>query len=142
MDRWRSRASADDGGITVWVVIVAMAFFLVTGLVVDGGGRVRAMQRANTVAQEAARAAGQAIVAPDAVRGERVVAAPMAARNAARKALEHANMEGTVDITNGGTKIEIDTRDRYRTVFLSAVGLGQLDVDGHATVSLISKVEN
>mgnify|MGYP002683303277 FL=1 len=49
---------AERGSITLWAVIITSAVLVVMGLVVDGAGQMRATQRADQVAREAARAAG------------------------------------------------------------------------------------
>ena len=50
----------DRGSIVLWTVIIAFGLLLCLGLVVDGGGKLHAKQQAQLVAEEAARAAGQA----------------------------------------------------------------------------------
>ena len=60
----RSRLRDDDrGSLSLFVVVVFVALLVTIGLVVDGGGKIRALQRADAVAAQAARAGGQAIVA-------------------------------------------------------------------------------
>ena len=66
----------DQGSIVLWAVIGAFALLLALGLVVDGGGKLHAKQQAQLVAEEAARAAGQAVITPLAARGTAVVVNP------------------------------------------------------------------
>ncbi|MEU7802753.1 pilus assembly protein TadG-related protein [Micromonospora arborensis] len=63
------RFGGDDGRVSVFFAIITPAFLAMIGLVVDGGAQVRALQRADNIAAEAARAAGQAIQAGVAIAG-------------------------------------------------------------------------
>ncbi|MDP9241277.1 MAG: pilus assembly protein TadG-related protein, partial [Actinomycetota bacterium] len=62
----------DRGSVSVFFVVAAIAMLTMLGLVVDGGGKIRAIQRADAAAAEAARQGGQAIVAAPAVQGQGV----------------------------------------------------------------------
>jgi Flp pilus assembly protein TadG len=73
----------DDGRIAVFFAIMAPAWFALMGLVFVGGNRIMALQRADNIAAEAARAAGQAIDAPTAIAGGAKVVDPGAAATAA-----------------------------------------------------------
>ena len=55
------RRRNERGSVTLWAVIITTAVLMIMGLVVDGGAQLRATQRADQVAREAARAAGQAV---------------------------------------------------------------------------------
>ncbi|WP_328384192.1 pilus assembly protein (plasmid) [Micromonospora zamorensis] len=63
------RFGRDDGRVSVFFAILTPAFLAMIGLVVDGGAQVRALQRADNIAAEAARSAGQAIQAGPAIDG-------------------------------------------------------------------------
>src|SRR6266545_4681866 len=53
---------AEEGGVvTAFVVVMAIALLLVTGLVFDGGRAIVAKRHAINVAEQAARAGAQAI---------------------------------------------------------------------------------
>lgn len=62
----RSSEEGSGGGLTLVVLLIVVALFMVFGLVVDGGVRASAVDRANRVAMEAARAGAQAITEPGA----------------------------------------------------------------------------
>ncbi|WP_348539028.1 hypothetical protein [Streptomyces sp. KCTC 0041BP] len=51
---WRSRLREDMGGIAVYTAIVAIALLGIIGLALDGAGKLRATERADAVAMEAA----------------------------------------------------------------------------------------
>jgi hypothetical protein len=58
--RWRDRRD-DRGMITTYVAIVATSLILMTGLVVDGGAKIRTYVEASHLADGAARAGAQAV---------------------------------------------------------------------------------
>ncbi|MDR1808774.1 MAG: hypothetical protein LBR33_12830 [Propionibacteriaceae bacterium] len=62
----RARGRRDRGSTSLYAVIVAIAFVAIVGLVIDGSGRLHALQRADDIAREAARVAGQQIDLNDA----------------------------------------------------------------------------
>jgi hypothetical protein len=72
--RWTRRCRASPttitGTHTLFLVISVVGLLRVVGLVVDGGVKIRAVQRADTLAAEARRAGGQAIRVPLAITGE------------------------------------------------------------------------
>jgi len=84
------RASRDEGRIALLVIVLTPAVLAMIGLSVDGGGKIRALQRADDLASEAARAAGQAIQAPQAIQGGDKIVDPTAATVAARNYLNAA----------------------------------------------------
>jgi Flp pilus assembly protein TadG len=133
-------AAGERGSISLFFVIAAVALFLTIGLVVDGGGKIRAMQRADAVAAEAARQGGQAIQAGRAIRGEGVEVDSAAAAAAARTYLRSAEVTGDVKVITG-TRLEVNTTTTYQPVFLGIIGIGPLTVHGHAEVRLIRGLE-
>jgi Flp pilus assembly protein TadG len=113
---------------------------LLVGLAVDVGGQVHAKQRAQDIAVEAARAGGQQLQAPAAVRGQGAVADPGQAIAAVRSYLA-----GTSDVTgtasvSGGNTITVNTTSTYEPKFLSIIGIGSLTVSGHAQVQITRAV--
>ena len=88
-------AGRDQGSITLWVAATFMAVIAVAGLVVDGGARIRAGERADIVAGEAARAASFAN-GPDAMTRTAAAAA------AARGILSRSAVTGNVTVTGPG----------------------------------------
>jgi Flp pilus assembly protein TadG len=53
----RSDRGADRGSVSLWVAVMAVAVLLTLVLIVDGGAKIRAGNRADIAAAEAARAA-------------------------------------------------------------------------------------
>lgn len=129
----------ERGSVTIWIVLSVTAMMLVVGLVVDGAGKVYAMQRARDVANQAARVAGQQVVAADAMRGEKVRIDTSAAAQAARRYLAAAGVRGNVTFTSPNT-LRVHVTDTYQPVYLGALGFGTMSVEGEATAYLARAV--
>lgn len=132
-------AASDDGSVTLFIVLATVALMLAIGLVVDGGAKIAALQRAHASAQEAARAAGQAIAPAPAVRGQAPRADPGQAATAARTYLEAAGVVGSVYVR--GDVIEVTTTTSQPTVFLAAIGIGSVSATGIAQARLVRGLE-
>lgn len=128
-------AGADRASFTLWWVIALFACLLALGLVVDGGGKLHAGERAQLVAEDAARAAGQAIVLPLAKQGTAVVLNPMTAVGYAQLSLARAGVVGTAVVT-GPTTVLVTTTVVYQPKILGLVGVGPQIVTGQATAHL------
>jgi stage V sporulation protein SpoVS len=59
--RTRTHPSAERGSVALWVAVMAAAVLLTLVLIVDGGAKIRAGNRADIAATEAARAAVLAV---------------------------------------------------------------------------------
>jgi Flp pilus assembly protein TadG len=125
------RRDDDRGAITLFVVVFTVALLAAVGLVVDGGGKVRALQRADEAAREAARAGSQMLDVPSAVRGQGVRIDPAGAARAARAYLAAADVDGTVTVE--GNAVRVSTSLTYEPVFLSLAGVGPMTVTGTAS---------
>src|SRR5438093_14849 len=108
------------------------------GLSVDGGGKLRALQRADRIAIEAARAAGQAIAAPQAIRGGEKVVDPVAAAQAAQSYLADASVTGTVAISDNRKQITVTVTIVYTTQFLGLIGIDTLPATRQASATLVA----
>ena len=128
------RTDNERGSATLWAVISLSAALMVMGLVVDGGAQMRAAQRADQVAREAARAAGQAI-SGDVVVGRTGLIDVSEGRRAANAYLAAADVDGTVTVD--GTQITVTTRISYTPVVLSAFGIGTRTVTGVADAETV-----
>jgi len=138
---WVSRrrlACDDEGRIALLVIVLVFAVLAMIGLSVDGGGKIRALQRADNIASEAARAAGQAILAPEAIQGGDKVVDPAAATAAAQNYLANAGVTGTVDVAPDRKHITVRVTIIYDTTFLGLIGLDTLTATRQATAVLIA----
>ncbi|MFF2792593.1 hypothetical protein ACFVT6_38600, partial [Streptomyces sp. NPDC058049] len=103
-----------------------VALLGIIGLAIDGGGKLRATERADAVAMEAARAAGQAIDPAAAVNGEGIRVDPEAAQAAAYAYLSRTGSQGTVGLSADRSQLTVTVQGAYATKFLSIVGIGTL----------------
>ncbi|AMS04108.1 pilus assembly protein TadE [Acidipropionibacterium acidipropionici] len=126
------RPSSERGGgsMSVWVLILIPVLLLVIGLVVDGGRQTAAGAEAQAAAVAAARAGSDA-AATDLLAGADPAGTAAAA---ARDYLSAAGVHGSVSAT-GGT-IRVTTTQSRPTLFLSAIGIGQVSGTGQATAQL------
>jgi Flp pilus assembly protein TadG len=140
-NRLRRRAARGDrGGIAVFTAIVTVVLLGIIGLVLDGGGKLRATERADTVAMEAARAAGQALDPGAAVTGTAYRVDPQAATAAAYAYLHQAGVSGRASVSGDRTTITVTVTGSYTTKFLPVIGIGSLDVRGHGSAKLLHGV--
>ncbi|MGX4695504.1 pilus assembly protein TadG-related protein [Streptomyces sp. JNUCC 63] len=135
------RARCDDrGGVTVFVAVCVVALLGIIGIAIDGGSKMRATERADYIAGEAARAGGQAIDPADAISGRAIVVDPQAAAAAAQAYLRSAGATGTVSVSGDGTTLTVTVTGSCDTTFLSVVGIGSLPVTGHGKATLLHGV--
>jgi Flp pilus assembly protein TadG len=135
------RARWDDrGGVTVFVAVCVIALIGIIGVAVDGGSKMRAVERADYIAGEAARAGGQAIDPAEAISGNAIVVDPQDAQAAAQAYLRSAGATGTVTVSGDGKTLNVTVTGSYDTKFLSAVGIGSLSVTGKGKATLLHGV--
>lgn len=134
------RLRGDEGEIAVYTAIVTVALLAIIGVAIDGGGKLRATERADAVAMEAARAAGQAIDPASAVTGGTLRVDPEAAQAAAYAYLARVGTQGTVGLSADRTQLTVTVNDAYATKFLSVVGIGSMSVTGHGSARLLHGV--
>ncbi|MEU6546443.1 pilus assembly protein TadG-related protein [Streptomyces sp. NPDC046859] len=136
----RQARGDDRGGVTVFVAVCVVALLGIIGVAVDGGSTMRATERADYIAGEAARAGGQAIEAAEAINGTAITVDPQAAAAAAQAYLSSAGATGTVSVSGDGKTLEVTVTGSYDTKFLSAVGISSLSVTGRGTATLLHGV--
>lgn len=133
-------SGAERGSVAVFSVVLLLGLIAMVGLVVDGGGKVRALQQAEAVAAEAARGAGQAVRDSSVYQAEGPVQVdPQQARAVALGHVQAAGMSGTATVTADATRIRVSATTSYRPVFLGLVGIGTQTVtgDGEAELSRV-----
>lgn len=129
----RSVASGrgDAGNASIVLVLVTPALFGVAGLVVDGGRAINARQLAASQAEQAARAAADAVDV-DALRaGTGIVIDPVAARAAAERYLAATGSTGAVDVGPGTVTVTVSRSTR--TAFLALIGMDKMHVTAEVT---------
>ncbi len=130
-------ADGEAGSVTLFLAITVVGLLVLAGLIVDGGAKVRAAQRADRVAAEAARAAGQALDVVAVLDAGSVRVDRRAAVVAAQQYLADAGVDGAVTVTAGGAGLQVRTHAQAPTVFLGLVGVTEFSVTGSAEVVLV-----
>jgi Flp pilus assembly protein TadG len=130
----------DRGGFTVFVAACVIALIGIIGVAVDGGSKMRATERADYIAGEAARAGGQAIDPAEAISGTAIVVDVQDATAAAQSYLRSAGATGTVSVSGDGKTLTVSVTGSYDTKFLSVVGIGSLSVTGQGKATLLHGV--
>jgi Flp pilus assembly protein TadG len=125
----------ERGSVSLLLAVLAVALLAVAGLVVDGGGKVLALARADDGAAAAARCATQALDLEATRAGEPRVD-PHTAAARARDCLHAAGLTGSVTITDTGRRLAVTAEQTYQPVFLGAVGMDPSTVTGQAIVTL------
>ena len=134
--RRRQQSEAERGAIGVLLAVLVPGLLLIVGLAVDGGAKVAATQRANAIADEAARAGGQALDVSAALAGQ-IRVDPAAAVAAAQDYLDRNDVQGAVTVVDGDT-LQVTTTISEPTTFLGLIGISTLTVEGSGTADLIT----
>ncbi|MCL7455971.1 pilus assembly protein [Micromonospora sp. MSM11] len=134
------RLGDDDGRVTIWFAVLTPALLALIGLVVDGGAKVRAYQRADNIAAEAARAGGQAIKAGQAIDGGTKEIDPSVAATAVQAYLDDLDgVTGTVTV-DGAQQLTVTVTVTYNPILLDLFGGGVgTTATGRATATLIAQ---
>jgi Flp pilus assembly protein TadG len=132
------RPGDDRGKVTIFVAIIAPAWIGMLALIIVGGGRIRALQRADNVAAEAARTAGQAIDRAAAVQGGAKTIDPDLAAAAAQSYLASVGATGTVTVAATGDAVTVRATITYRNPSgLELFGGATWRATGEATGTLV-----
>ncbi len=132
--------SDERGAISLFLAVLVPGLLLVIGLAVDGGAKVQATQRANALADEAARAGGQAVDVSAALAGEVRIDVPTAVA-AAQDYLDRNGVAGQVTVVDGDT-VHVTATVTQPTVFLGLVGISSMTVEGSGTADLVTGDES
>jgi Flp pilus assembly protein TadG len=124
------------GGISLMVILLVPVALLVLGLVVDGGGKARAIGRADNIAEEAARAGTTGVNIGALGQGSGQVLDANAAVAAARNYLAAAGVPGTVAVEDGN-RLTVTVTISQPTVLLGMIGVDQWTVTGHGAAQLL-----
>ena len=104
----------EEGAVTGFVAVIAVALVLVAGMVLDGGQLVTSGVEARRLAASAARAGAQEVDV-DVLRYTGTARlSPVAARRAALDYLAAADTAGTVDVHGGRVTVSITIEHQMR----------------------------
>jgi Flp pilus assembly protein TadG len=123
------------GAVSVPMAIATLAMLVTAGMAVDGVRAVHGLARADAIAEEAARAAGQSLD-PTALASGEAVADPANASAAAIAYIRAAGADGHVEIT-APNRIRVDVTLTRPTVLLGLVGREELTSHGSAEATLV-----
>ncbi len=119
---------AEQGTVTVFVVVFMLALMLVAGLVFDGGNVLAARQEAANVAASAARAGTQAL---DITAARTSGGAPLDASAAIARADAYLSQTGTTGTAIvQGNQVVVDVTITRRTLLLGLAGIAKITVHG------------
>ncbi|ROR37488.1 TadE/TadG family type IV pilus assembly protein [Kitasatospora cineracea] len=129
----------DRGSISVMVAITAVSLVAVVGLVLDFGGQLRAVERTDALAQEAARVAGQQLDIARLRAGDGYQVDAEQARSAARAYLAGQGVSGDVSFPEYPdlSEVSVTVTSTYPTALLGLVGITSLSVQGHGKATLL-----
>lgn len=130
------RPEHGGGGISLLIILFVPVALLVLGLVVDGGGKARAIGRADNVAEEAARAGTTGVNIGALGQGSGQVLDANAAVNAARDYLAAVGVPGAVAVEDGN-RLTVTVTITQPTVLLGMIGVDQWTVTGHGEAQLL-----
>jgi Flp pilus assembly protein TadG len=131
-----SDEQGEEGSVSLFLVVLLLAVFAVFGLVVDGGARLDGQREATNQAEQAARAAAQA-VNPTSLRDGATTLDPTAARVAASRYL---NSTGNVTLTGihiVGNTVTVTVTTTVQPAVLSIIGIHTLTVTGTGRAQLL-----
>jgi Flp pilus assembly protein TadG len=132
-----AQEDCERGSISLFLVVVVLALFVVFGLVVDGGARLDAQRRATDQAEQAARAAAQAINPTSLRASDTVTLDPTAARAAAAHYLSGVGKVTLTGVHVTATTVTVTVSTTATPVVLSLIGLHTLTVTGTGTAQLL-----
>ncbi len=131
LTRLRRRLSFDErGSVSIAAAILVPAVIIMLGLVVDGGGKVAAVRRADAAAVAAVRFGGDA-AASNLAAGQNPSSVAYAA---ARRYLN--GVGGSYTVAVRGRTLTVTTTETYNTVILQAIGIGSFQGHGEASARI------
>lgn len=127
------RRDARGGSQSVFVLLMIPAIIMIAGLVVDGGRKVAAAQRAESAASASARVGQNAAALGElAGRPDTTAAVSQAQQFLART----PNVSGSVRLLPGG-RLEVTTQSSEATLYLRLIGITSMTGRGQAVADLI-----
>ena len=128
-------ARRQDGSVAVWLLLIAPVLFAFAGLVLDGGRVLTLRQKAANIAEQAARAALDALDVPAfRASGGRVdVVDPVRARQAACAYVHAAHPGAACAVSISGGRVTVRVRVTTTTAVLAIVGINSLTATGEGT---------
>lgn len=128
----------DRGGLGIFAGIFMAGILMLLMVVWDAASQVRTMQRADNIAAQAARAAGQQIDLDEAIAGREKKVDPVRAQAAAAAYLSAAGATGEVTFSPDLRQITANVTLPYQPTFGGLPYRSPVTISGHATAQLIT----
>jgi len=123
---------SEEGSFTVFLAVLAVALFVLLGLVIDGGRAVAAQGAATGEAEQAARL-GADQISITAIRSGVVSIDPAAATRVADAYLRAVGSPGVVTVV--GQTVNVNVESSEPTVILGMIGLEQIGISATASAT-------
>ena len=131
--------SRESGSLTLMLIALMVALLALAGLVLDGGRKLDATQKAYAIAQEAARAGAGQVNTSAAYRSGTFKVDRSQALAAARAYLRSAGYSRW-SVSASGNNIRVIVAVTERTTLLSLIGIKAFTSRGSAVASLVTGV--
>jgi Flp pilus assembly protein TadG len=130
----------ERGSASIWaILVIAGAFTVLLGLVVDGGRVIDERVAASRAAAQAARAGADALSAASVRNGSDAVDAE-AARVRAQRYLRDAGMDGTVSVT--GDTVTVTVTGESKNQILGVIGVSSFPIDETESARAITEEDS
>lgn len=130
----------ERGSASIWaILVIAGAFTVLLGLVVDGGRVIDQRVAASRAAAQAARAGADALSAASVRNGSDAVDAE-AARSRAASYLQDAGMDGTVSVA--GDTVTVTVTGESKNQILGVIGVSSFPIDETESARAITEEDS
>ncbi len=126
----------ERGSASVLILGLSIAVLIGVGFAVDGTRKGQAYSQATSIAEEAARAGGQALQVRALAAGGNADVDPQLAVAEAQRYLAASGASGTA-LWIGG-RLVVETTITRSTVFLGSIGIPEFTAHGRGTAVLVS----
>ena len=130
----------ERGSASIWaILVIAGAFTVLLGLVVDGGRVIDERVAASRAAAQAARAGADALSAAGVRNGSDAIDAE-AARARGQTYLRDAEMDGTVSVA--GTRVTVSVTGESKNQILGVIGVASFPIDESESARAITEEDS
>ena len=131
------RTRNERGSASIWaILVIAGAFTVLLGLVVDGGRVIDARIAASRAAAQSARIGADALSSASVRNGNNAIDVD-AAKARAQKYLDDAGMTGTVSVT--GQTVSVTVTGSSETQILGVIGITSFPIEETETAQAITE---
>jgi Flp pilus assembly protein TadG len=124
---------SERGAVSVLVIGIAIALFVMGGLVVDGGNAINARQKISDDVEQAARAGADQIDVLALRESGIIVVLEGPARTAAASYLVGLGYDpGRIGVNVAGNEVTVTAQDTISTQLLTLIGRNTFEVEGTA----------